>query len=154
MAIDKEAMEIAKAMLEQTGKAMMEGDFDTFVTFISLPHVIQTFEGSHQLKSRADVSVIFEGLQQNFADRRVTDMVRRCIAARFVGPMTIEATHETRLLSGNQIISGPYPSFAILRCVENEWKIGHSQYAVNNDGDQSDALLGKGHHAVPKTDET
>ena len=138
------ARAISDAILEKTGRSMMSGDFDTFVSCFFLPQEVETFEGTRWLLTPADVRGVFDMMRLKFAECGITDMVRRCVEAQFSGPETIEATHETRLLSKDQIIVGPYPCFSILQKIDGNWQVSHSQYAVADEVGQSTALLRSG----------
>lgn len=136
-------MIVAEKLLEKSGKAVMSGDLAAFASCFFMPQEIQTFEGSRWVLNINDLEQILTDLRQNFSERGITDMVRRVITARFTGPDTIESAHETRLLAGNQIVNGPYPTFSILQKTDDNWQVSFSQYAVQRGDEHHDALIGR-----------
>ena len=138
------AIAIHEAFLKKSGDALFSGDFDAFLSCFFLPQQIVTFEGSRWLLEPSDVRDVFDNMRQRFDDLGITDMARRCVVAEFSGPTTIDATHETRMLVKDQIVSGPYPSFSILQEINGNWQVSHSQYAIGDENGHSAALLGAG----------
>ena len=129
---------VAETLLARTGEAYMTGDFDAFAACFALPQWIETFDGRRQIANRADLKALFDGVRTSFCRKGVTDLVRRCVAARWHDANTIEATHETRLLAGAQLLHPSYPCLTILTRGPAGWQIAGGQYAV------SDALFDLG----------
>jgi len=136
------AVEIAEGLLERTRAAFFNRDFDEYRRCFFLPLEVQTFEGNRWLLTIDDVREVYDNLHHKFADEGITDMARRCIAAAFTGPDTIETTHETRLLFDKLILGEAYPCFSILQRINGVWVVSFTQYAVDGNSSHNEALLG------------
>lgn len=119
----------------------MSRDAGLFETCMDLPQQIETFEGRLQCESSAHLHAIFHSIVDHLRKSNVTDMARHCIAAEYRGPDIIEATHESRLLSGTQVIQPAYPVFSILRRINGLWKITYSMYAITDAPAHSQAII-------------
>lgn len=140
-------------LLEKTAKAMLSGDFDTFALCFALPHVIETPDKKTILKSRAALREVFDSVVEDYANRRITDLIRICEVAEYRGPFRIEATHITHMMSGHFRVQDPFPSFSVLEYIEDRWQISSSQYAVDKTttvGRALDAGMGSADAAIPE----
>lgn len=120
----------------------MSGDFEMFASCFALPQWIETFEGRHLIATTEDLRTLFDAVRVHFCRLGVTDLVRRCVAAEFRDPDTIEATHESRLLAGTRLVQQPYPSFSILKRTDAGWQVAGAQYAIKDAQSLSAALTG------------
>lgn len=121
---------IHQALLDRTGKAYLEGDFDSFATCFLLPQHVATHDGTRYLETRDDLRAMFLSMRAFFAERGATRLDRWNVATDFDGPDTIRATHESRLMAGEVVIQTAYPAYSILKWHEGAWKVAFSQYAV------------------------
>ncbi|MEP5760583.1 MAG: hypothetical protein ABJ327_14975 [Litoreibacter sp.] len=134
--------EVAQYLLEQTGNAIMAGDFDTYLKSIYLPHVMETFHGRQVIETSEDARRVFEAMCTYLKSRGITQMVRHCSEACYQDNGTIASTHETRLLTENNILAQmPYLGLATLFCENGRWKVGSMQYAIEDSPRHSMALL-------------
>ena len=122
--------DISQALLDKTGRAYFEDDFETFATCFLLPQHVATHDGSRHLRDRADLRALYQSMRALFAARGATWLDRRCIAAEYADDDTVRATHESRLLAGDTVIQTGFPAFSILKRHEGVWKVAFSQYAV------------------------
>ena len=136
------AKRIAEELLEQTGKALMSGDFEAFSTCFALPHRIDTFDGSDVLQTLDDMEKRFFGVRSYFQDNCVTDLVRHVIEADFVDEDTIHSSHQTRVLSGTILVQAPFPNLSVLKRVEGQWRAEATQYAIADSEHHNAALCG------------
>lgn len=127
------AVDIATRVLDQTGRATMQGDFVAYKTLFDLPQVVRTFDGTKTLETTEDLYQVFRDIRTRFASLGVTDLVRRVIAAEFQDASTIMTTHETRLMNGTQLLQDTFPTHSILRCRDGVWTVGTATYAVDNE---------------------
>jgi uncharacterized protein (TIGR02246 family) len=125
-------------LLDRTGQAYRDNDFDAFAACFLLPQHVATHDGSRHLQTRDDLLAMFTSMRAFFAEKGATHLDRRSQAADHDGPDTIRATHESRLMAGDRVVQTAYPAYSILKRHEGVWKVAFSQYVV--DTDQSGAL--------------
>ena len=125
------ATEISEMLLEMTGNAMLEKDFEAFARCFHLPHILETPDEKTVLKTRVALRALFDRVTHDHADRNVNNLIRICEVAEFRGPFRVEATHITHLMSGTQRVADPFPTFSVLEYIDNRWQITSSQYAVD-----------------------
>ena len=121
---------VSEYLLARTGEAYMTGDFDGFAACFALPQWIETFKGRRLITSPDELQLFFNEMRSQFCRLGVTDMVRRCVVAEFRDPYTIEATHETRLLAGAQLVQPCYPCFSVIKRTGQGWQVADGQYAI------------------------
>lgn len=138
------AREVSEHLLEATGTALMCGDFDSFQQHFLLPQELQTFEGMRVLKHVDDLKSAFEAVRSFYHRTGVTDIARHCIEAAFKDEQTIEAVHETRLLSGHVLCKMPFATLSTLRLVDGHWMVNGTSYAIAEPPGLNSALLGTG----------
>jgi hypothetical protein len=140
----KTAREVCEYMLMRTGRAMKAGDFDAFRSCFTLPQVIETFEGSRIINDTAQLKTVFDAVRTHYIKNGVTEIVRHCVEAEFVGVDRVLATHETRLVSGNVITQKPFPVMSVLKFDGTDWYIASSSYAIEDRSDHNAALMSAG----------
>ena len=126
------ASEISEMLLGETAAALLSADFDAFARCIALPHFIATTECNTTLETLEDLHFVFLGVIGDYDRKQVTELVRSCEVAAFRTETHIEATHTTHMMSGDQRVMDPFPSFSVLKHIDGRWKIASSQYAVDN----------------------
>lgn len=136
------AEQIAKRLLDQTGIGIATGDFDLFVACFALPLEIETFDGRRHLETIADIRGVFDAVRAHQEKMGVTDMVRHIVTAEFRDPSTISYIHQTRLVSGSTLIQKPYNVYSVAQLEGSEWRVHHSQYAVDDSPSLCRALVG------------
>ena len=141
------AIETAEFLLAETGRALMTGDFALFHQYFLLPQKLETFDGERIVETLRDLQDLFDNVRGYYARTGVTDIERRCVAAAFKNSDTIEATHDSRLLAGSNLIQAPYAVFSVLQRVDGIWKISDSKYAVI--GSLSQAMSGETQNTDP-----
>lgn len=135
------AQQVSEYLLDKTGRALLTGDVDLFQSCMAFPNIMQTFDGQICCETPAHFRVIFGGVMRHFRSSGVTDMIRHCVAARYLDPVTVEATHESRVLSGNTVVQPAYPVFSLLKWIEGDWRITSSVYAITDAPAHSRALV-------------
>lgn len=127
----KTAIGIAQWLLDETGSAYMENDFDRFINCFDLPHRIETATCKQTVKTVDEFRTLFENVSQSYQVMQTTALVRICDIAEFRTPKRIEATHITHIMSGNRRVVPPYPCFSVLTLREGRWRVASSQYDVD-----------------------
>ena len=120
---DPSATQIVDAILEKSRVALATRDLDLFAQCFVMPHQIETFEGSRTIETAEQLRATFHNVQKYFDTSAVTQLDRVCVAAEFKDPTTVEATYETRMVSGQQFLERPYPVFVTLRKGPQGWRI-------------------------------
>jgi hypothetical protein len=127
----KPAKEISEMLLEITGTALLENDFDRFSNRFYIPHFIATAENKTVLETRQDLRELFNTAVAGYSRQRITNLARFCEVAEYRSDTRIEAMHITHLMSGNQRVAEPFPSFSVLEFIDARWQITSSQYALD-----------------------
>ncbi|MBY6117486.1 hypothetical protein KUW09_25050 [Mameliella alba] len=126
------ATQIHLELLDRTGNALMNGDFDGFLSCFLLPLTLSTQGGPTRISDENDFLPIFEGNWRRIQHLNVTEYSRACVSACFIDDKTIYAVHETRLLSGHALVRPAVPAFSILKKVESVWKVWDQEYAIGS----------------------
>ncbi|MEL7211591.1 MAG: hypothetical protein AAGK92_02945 [Pseudomonadota bacterium] len=135
--------DISNDLLERTGAAMLSGDFDAFADCFELPQEMDTFHGRNLVETREDLRAIFDAVRQYYRSMGVTGMARHCVEAAYVDPDTVQATHQSRLLAGAELVLTPYPALSVLKQRGGVWRVASCQYAISDAPDLNDALAGR-----------
>ena len=134
------ALGVAEYLLDCSGQAMRDGDFERFLTCFQIPHKIDTFDGSKILRNREEFLQTFQEVRKYQQNNHVTDVVRRVVSARFVDPETVHTTHETRMLCGSFMLQDSYLTYSEARKINGAWKLTFSQYAIPDAPNLNSAL--------------
>jgi ketosteroid isomerase-like protein len=124
------ATDIAEALLDLTGTAIMKRDFDAFAPSFQLPHVMVTIKDVITVETSDDLRRAFDQMCDHFAAIGVTDLVRQIVAAEYKTPARIQSTHVADLLHNGKRLADPYPVYSVLEKIDGQWKITSSEYAV------------------------
>ncbi|MFK7744784.1 MAG: hypothetical protein AB8B47_07010 [Roseobacter sp.] len=144
------ARKVSRELLEITGEALKNNDFEAFFACMLLPQKIETYDGHRMLHTKADAQEIFSAVRAYLKRSGITEMVRHCVTAAFRDADTIEAVHETRMVNGNVMTQAPFPVFSVLKYNGTRWQIARSSYAISDSKRHNDALMG----TSPTGDET
>lgn len=134
------ARDISERLLALTGQALLANDFESFARHFQLPHFIATLEHERTIETQEELCALFMRVTEDYQRRRVTDLVRFCDVAEFRTPTRIEATHTTHMMSGDQRVIDPFPTFSVLDKIDGDWKVSSSQYAVDTNTTVGHAL--------------
>ena len=139
------ATKIASGLLEQSGIALLEGDFDRFAPLFAMPQSIATSDGARWLETRDDLHDVFRMVRSHYRDIGVARLDRRVEAALFDGNGRIHYSHITRFLRADGSLVKP-PFNNLSRAVKGEagWQVSGTQYAITEDPRHSRALLSSG----------
>lgn len=129
-------------MIEATGAAMRDGDFDKFMHHFALPFVMETHDGKILLNTSHEMEAHFNGVYAFRAENGIVDSFRENVSAEFVEPKTIALIHVSHLLlKDGSVFDRPYPTYSVIRQVDGRWLTHYSQYAVGDLDAFSRALL-------------
>lgn len=128
----KSAKERCEHVLEQTGNALLIGDFESFAACFTLPTKVETFEGARILATRDAIRDAFCGVCAHYQSVGATDLVRHIVAAEFVDAKTIRATHECRVLANTKLSQAPYAVHSTYVFEDSRWKVAESIYIVDD----------------------
>jgi hypothetical protein len=140
-----EARKIYQDLIDRSADALLGRDFKRLKTFYTLPHEIESAKGSRTFTTSEELLEMFAQIHTDFERMGVTGMIRRCIAADFLTPDSLQGTHKTRMLAGASPIHDAYPVYSVVRREGGIWKFAYSVYALNDAGEEvlkiRDALL-------------
>jgi hypothetical protein len=134
------ASDIAEALLEITGEALLSGDFDAFAAVFHVPQVMATMAGPIHMETLDDMRRAFDEMHQHFKAVGVTQMVRTCVAAAYETPTRIQSTHVSDLLHNGKRLNEPYPVFSVIERIDGNWKVTGGEYALEPSNGQALAL--------------
>lgn len=130
---DTQAMEIYQDLLDRICAAYEKNDFDALTAMIHVPHKVSGFGPVVPINTLSELRAVFDGVWAYFERARVTQYDRVCLAAQFNGPDAICGVHETRIVSGTQLLEQPYPVKSELRQIDGGWKVCESDKAFDPD---------------------
>jgi len=136
------AREIAEHLLEQTGEALMTGNFEQFQDCFELPQDMDTFAGRQHLKTVDDLRAVFDHVRGHFHSIGMTSLNRRCLEATFRNDETVVTMHESRVVTRGHHLREPYYALGTIQRIDGVWKITFSQYAISGSDKHSLALMG------------
>ncbi|MEJ8561309.1 hypothetical protein QTO30_08800 [Yoonia sp. GPGPB17] len=134
------ASDIAQALLEVTGNALMTGDFEAFKSAFHVPQKMATLAGPIHMETVEDMERAFREMCQHFKVIGLTEMIRTCVAAEYKSPALVESTHVAELLRNGKRLNEPYPVFSTLQKIDGVWKVTGSEYALDPMNGQALAL--------------
>jgi hypothetical protein len=134
------AVDIAEAILNVTGDALMSGDFDAFAAVFHVPQTMATMAGPIHMETLDDMRRAFDDMHAHFKAVGVTEMVRSIVAAEYKSPTRIESTHVSDILHNGKRIGDPYPVYSILERIDGDWKVAGGEYALEATNGQALAL--------------
>lgn len=134
------ASDVAEALLEVTGDALMTSDFPAFAAVFRVPQQMATMAGPIHMETVEDMQRAFVDMCQHFKAIGVTDMFRTCVSAEYRTPTKIETTHVSELLQNGKRLNEPYPVFSVLEKIDGNWMVTSSEYALEATNGQALAL--------------
>jgi hypothetical protein len=135
------AEDVLNYTLDRTGQGLDTNDFDLFATQFDFPHRISTFEGTTVLNTPEELETVFDGVIAHRKFIGATTVIRHVLSASYKTPTHVEGVHMSHVMAGELRIKEPYPSFSIIKWIDNSWKITASDYAIDPDDPQSGVLL-------------
>lgn len=126
---DELARRIYQSLLDGIGDAVRLGDFDRYIPFFYLPHILETFEDRTVIETPEAMNSMFEGIQNRMRDMDVPELKRICSVAEFDGADTIRGCHDTHLINRKSILCDAYSALSTLRLIDGHWLVAVSQYA-------------------------
>lgn len=137
-----EALEIAQKALDETGAAIISGDFSAIEKAFGLPALFGTFEGETTIETVADLADRFAAVRAHHRALGVTDIVRHIIECDWHDDETIHTTYQSRLLSGNTLVQAPYNTLTNLKAFNGTWKCTSMLIAIPDSEEHNGAVLG------------
>lgn len=145
------ASEVVDDVLTQTGQALIDDEFETFVAYFDLPQVIETFEGPQNVETAEDLKVLFLSVRAFHKSNGVNRLVRSCREAVYTDENHIEGIFDALLFNGNALVQSMPSTFVMLNRRENVWKITYNMYGVNDESGFGSALI---HAPKPPKEDT
>lgn len=145
----KTAREVSEHLLNLTADALLREDFACLAAAFRLPHKVTTNGSETILKTPEELDACFRQTCAHYKSQGVTELHRVCEAAQFHGADRVEATHISHVIAHGETIVPPYPVFSVLERTDGQWGITGSDYALNDDQPQAQAL-----HLNAPTNET
>ena len=108
--------------LDVVGQATLDGDFDRYAVYVSVPFTLITQEATLTVPDRAGLRRGFDVYHTMFRTMGVTDMVRTASGVTPMGPDLLCGNYETHILRGALAIVPPFLSSMVLRHEEGLWR--------------------------------
>lgn len=140
--VDTVAWEVAENVVQGTGDALLEGNYEAFASFFNLPFWVETTMGKIEIKSHDEHREIFHRVQWQYRGMGVTHFRRELLAAYFFDSGQILSVHTSELLSGKTSVQDPFKVLTTLQKIDNTWLITDNRYAINNSVGLNRALYG------------
>lgn len=135
------ASEIVEGVLNRTGQALLDGDFEIFLNHFQLPQIIETFEGRQTITNAEDLKKLFVSVRGYHKGQNVDRIVRSCRQAEYKSENSIEGVFNALLFSGAELVQTVMSTFVMLQRHDDIWKISYNMYGVNEDSDFGKALM-------------
>ena len=133
---------IAEELLEITGLALLEGDFEQFSQCFSLPLNLETIEGMRTVTSTDEFFEVFEDVRRYMDDTNVVDYVRTVISASFTDDDTIGSIHICNEIYEGGVLERPaYPVRSVIRRIGSHWKIVSCFYVILDSANHNSAIV-------------
>jgi len=137
------AHDAAEFLLEITGDALRDGDFDAYAERFALSNVISSPKGTRSINNMTDLRRVFDGIRALMAEKGDAEMIRTIISARFTGLDELTANHITCWIVDGVRIAAPYTCTGNARLIDGRWQIVRSSYLVKAIPDLAALLAGK-----------
>ncbi|MCF2905322.1 hypothetical protein L0666_09995 [Octadecabacter sp. CECT 8868] len=142
MQLHAEALTIAQRALDETGAAIMSGEFAAIEKTFALPALFGTFEGEVIIKTVQELAARFADVRAHHRSLGVTEIVRNIIECDWHDEKTIHTMYQSRLLSGNILVQAPYNTLTNLKIIDGEWKCSSMLITIPDSEKHNEALLG------------
>lgn len=127
------ARDVSKQLLDCTGAAVQQRDFDQFAPHFLLPQYIENYDGRRYVPDLVVLRGIFDAICGHYEALGVTSVERECVHAVFVDEDRVEAVHEARKFRGSRPLGAPYQFFGeFQRNAAGVWQLSYSMYAEND----------------------
>ncbi len=140
----KTAREIAEDLLDRSGRGLTEGDFDLFERCFALPNEMETFEGRRVIETREEMRAVFDDVRAYYDRIGRTRVDRFIVDAEFRNSTCIVSTHQSHVYAGEDLAQQPFDVLSVIELQDGVWRIRHSEYAITDSKDHSNALVGAG----------
>lgn len=130
MQSDQHALDITNGILTLTRDAVLRNDPVAFISYFSLPQVVETFEGRTVLREFSDARRTFEAVRAHYDKQGITDFHRTCIEASFKTRNIIEYVYQTTYFQGVQAMSERPSTYAMMQLIEGHWRITYTMHST------------------------
>lgn len=134
------AKDIAEAILEITGDALVKGDFDAFASVFHVPQYMATMAGPVYMESVEDMRRAFDDMHAYFKGAGIDELNRKVTEAHYVSDTSIESTHLSEVVAADGASIGTYPVFSVLEKIDGVWKVARSEYCLEPDTAEATAI--------------
>lgn len=124
------AKRIYQELLDQIGSAYFDADFASFHRVVHVPHRFATEGKEHIVETTEHLHRSFDCFREYLAGLGVTDFVRTCTGAAFLGPDKIVGSHISDLISNGTRTREPYEVWSTMRRIDDRWQVVASQNAL------------------------
>lgn len=144
MESDRRAEIIAEELLELTGEALLNSDFEAFKLHFELPLRLETTDGHRFLETECAFKEVFGAWIRHLKNTRIEDFVRTVVFAEFVDAETIRSVHlSSEIRSGGELGGSAYPVHSTLVRKGAAWKITTCLYVFHDDPTRNRVFVDK-----------
>ncbi|WP_305972351.1 MULTISPECIES: hypothetical protein [unclassified Mameliella] len=118
---DQTAKAIYDDLLHRAQHLIRAKDFDGYKEVFDLPFGLVNLDSAHVHSTTDDLAWIFDIIQHRICCLNLNSYFAVCLDAQRVDETTIVATHETRMITQNQLVGDPVPSVAVLKHIRGQW---------------------------------
>ena len=127
------ARDVAEAILEVTGEALLSGDCESFCAVFHVPIKMAINTESVYIETRDDLCRAFTDLHQRYRTLGVTALNRYISDAAYVAPDVIKSTHISERIGPTMEPQELYPVFTTITKLDGVWKVTACEYAIDED---------------------
>lgn len=141
--IPADAKQIADHVLSVTGQALLDGDFDAFKKWFSLPYRVICLDGVCNYDTMDCFRQLFTRISSRYIRISATNLIRIVREVDWITPDRIRCLYETRVIAtGNTLYGDPFFCLTELRRDPEDgvWRVVSSAYAME-EGDIRNSIL-------------
>ncbi|MEJ6403592.1 hypothetical protein [Yoonia sp. 2307UL14-13] len=126
------AKDIYQGLLEKIGASYFDNDFASFRQMVHVPHHFSTEGKYFVIDTTEDLETSFHHFREYLAGLGVTDFIRTCTGAAFLGEDKIMGAHVSDLIRNGARTREPYEVWSSLDLIDGRWKVTGSQNALSD----------------------
>lgn len=128
----QDAVKHHQAFLDGMTPSLLEGDVETCLTYLLVPHICITLNKTLVCTTRDDLRHALSAYYDVLCDQGVTELRRVSDAARFLSPTEIEGFHITSALRDGEELTPPYATRIVLQLHDGFWRASEQEGIVDN----------------------
>lgn len=130
---DLDARALLQQFLDETSRAVLDGDWDLYRRRVILPFTLVTRTATIIVEDEDRLRMGFDSFNQMLALQRATHYIRRTEAATLLDPNLIAGGYTTHIFSGGLLIVPAFRSQVTLQLRDGLWRAATISNALVNE---------------------